>query len=274
MVYPRVYGHRIFFLALLASVTVEQVAGAGEYCERHPQCSETEYCSQRLDCRECSYCHIYLDPVDDVCPEHCPKQSPPPPSPPLGQSVCDSHVRCGDIEYCDQFKRCSPCKYCYNYNDGVNGECPSKCAIPPPPPHSPPPSPSPPPFPSPPPGDMCDGLKLSDRFCYECAKFIDPDTGGADFECFTPSIGDLESKKGCWHEGYCCAKSEGDCYESNVGAVVGVSIAAIVGFFGLIISLCACCSCCPLYPKLCCAPKRLQSAPMAQQQSNIDSAYY
>eukprot|EP00854_Cymbomonas_tetramitiformis_P018440 gene18440-22003_t len=79
---------------------------------------------------------------------------------------------------------------------------------------------------------MCDGLKLSDRFCYECAKFIDPDTGGADFECFTPSIGDLESKKGCWHEGYCCAKSEGDCYESNVGAVVGVSIAAIVGFFG------------------------------------------
>ena len=78
------------------------------------------------------------------------------------------------------------------------------------------------------------------------------------FEGYTIFVGDcglIQDKTDQWCGGFCCAKSQSECCDTNGGALAGVIIGAIAVVAIIVVASCACCSCCPFHEKLCCAKK-------------------
>ena len=45
----------------------------------------------------------------------------------LAQSQCSAHYQCTSIQYCDTANDCFACAGCAQYQDPVDGQCPSNC---------------------------------------------------------------------------------------------------------------------------------------------------
>ena len=99
----------------------------GGQCSSHGQCSSTEYCDVNRDCYSCSACALYDDAIDSTCPTKCSGSGSSASTSTTG-ATCTRHDQCGSGDYCDTRKTCFPCTGCAEYNDPVDGTCPSKCS--------------------------------------------------------------------------------------------------------------------------------------------------
>eukprot|EP00050_Salpingoeca_kvevrii_P011476 m.15598 g.15598 ORF g.15598 m.15598 type:complete len:706 (+) comp3450_c0_seq1:366-2483(+) len=109
-----------------------------------------------------------------------------------GEEDCYSHADCLATEYCDVHNKCYDCYFCVDYEDPIDGECPSKCSCAK---HS----------------DCASDTYCSDTdVCRDCFRCLDDDNS-IDGDC--PCI-ECMSHSDCRRNEYC--DKYGSCYECEL----------------------------------------------------------